>query len=203
MQEGVWHIWVGFDHIIFVLTLILGILLSVKSSNQSRTQKLVSIIKVVSAFTVAHSITLALASLQIIVLPAQAVEVMIAVTLVYAALHNIQQYLPSTMRQFMAISIWKMALIFGLIHGFGFANVLSDINLTSTNIAFSLLAFNLGVELGQIVAVVTFSLFIFAITSEKNIKNNRLAPLFPVSSAAVMLLATIWIFERSFNIVVL
>jgi len=96
-----------------------------------------------------------------------------------------------------------MALIFGLIHGFGFANVLSDLNLTSTNIAFSLLAFNLGVELVQIVVVVIFSLFIFAITSEKNIRNNRLAPLLPVSSAAVMLLATIWIFERSFNIAVL
>jgi len=103
---------------------------------------------VVSAFTVAYSITLALASLQIIVLPVQAVEVMIAVTLVYAALHNIQQYLPGTMWRFMAISIWKMALVFGLIHGFGFANALSDLNLTSANIAFSLLAFNLGVEFG-------------------------------------------------------
>ena len=74
------------------------------------------------------------------------------------------------MRRFMAISIWKMALIFGLIHSFGFANVLSDLNLTPANIAFSLLAFNLGVEFGQIVVVVIFSLFIFTITSEKIIK---------------------------------
>lgn len=195
VKEGIWHILIGFDHIIFLLTLITGVLFI----NKSRP---VEILKVVTAFTVAHSITLGLAAFNVITFPIQLIEAAIAITLVIAALHNIRHTLPARLRDILSWSIWKMAFVFGLIHGFGFANVLTELQLSTVNIAKTLFAFNLGVELGQIAIVLLFitviSLFITKIQSKNKVLETALVS----SSGFVIILGSLWFVERSFNIVV-
>lgn len=153
LTEGIWHIWIGLDHILFLCALIIPIILS---SNDRRhaartlaaaTQPpaFIDIVKVVTAFTIAHSITLILASLQMVVLPARLVESVIALSV---AITGLNIMLP----MFRGRS-WQIAFGFGLIHGFGFAGVLSDLALPTHLFISSLLSFNIGVEIGQLVIV--------------------------------------------------
>jgi len=100
----------------------------------------------------------------------------------------------------MSWSVWKMAFVFGLIHGFGFANVLSELTLSSVNMAKTLLAFNLGVELGQIMIVLVSVLVFSLICRTKSIKNNNIEYIAPVSSVFVIFLGTVWVVERSFDL---
>ena len=201
VSEGIWHIWIGFDHIVFVLTLLIGIMFArnamVLEGNHSQTKEL---IKVVTAFTVAHSITLGLAAYKIVNLPSQFVEASIAATLIIAALHNIRYLLPLKSREFLSWSIWKMAFVFGLIHGFGFANVLTELQLSTANIAKTILAFNLGVEIGQLVIVILFVALISLITVKNRSKNMVLENMLVYSSCFVILLGGAWFVERSFNL---
>ena len=98
-------------------------------------------LKVVTAFTLAHSITLSLAALQVISLPSRLVESTIALSVVVAALNNLRGTIERRR--------WVMAFVFGLIHGFGFASVLADLGLPQGALVLALVGFNLGVELGQ------------------------------------------------------
>lgn len=202
VKEGIWHIWMGFDHIIFVLTLLFGVLFvsdNIKNTS-SRVKQISEIIKVITAFTVAHSITLALAALDIINPSVRFIESAIALTLIIAALHNIKHLLPERTTNFFAWPIWKMAFVFGLIHGFGFANVLAEMNLYVTDVAKTLLAFNLGVEVGQLVIVaifVTISFLLFSIFKLRSLKS-----LLNVSSALVMFIGAFWFVERAFDMVI-
>lgn len=150
--EGVWHVLIGFDHIAFILLLLLP---SVMRSASGRWQGAEGIgpvtrdiVTIVTAFTIAHSATLALAATGTMVLPTQPVEVAIALSIVVAGLLNL---LPR-------LSGWRLPLAFGfgLVHGFGFANVLGELDLPGTSMAPLLAGFNIGVELAQlgIVAVV-------------------------------------------------
>lgn len=201
LYEGVWHIWIGFDHIVFILTLLIGIMFArstmIIEANHSQAKEL---IKVVTAFTIAHSITLGLAAYKIVNLPSQFVEASIAATLIIAALHNIRYLLPTKTRDILSWSIWKMAFAFGLIHGFGFANVLTDLQLSTANIAKTILAFNIGVELGQFVIVILFVTLISLITVKNRIKNKVLENMLLYSSCFVILLGGAWFVERSFNL---
>ncbi|MFM8890435.1 MAG: HupE/UreJ family protein [Planctomycetia bacterium] len=129
---GVEHILVGYDHILFLLALIVV----------SRPRELVSL---VTAFTVAHSITLALATLGWVNLPATLVETAIAATIVYTAAENF--WITDTAGR------WKTTFAFGLVHGFGFAGVLRDLGLPTDGFVRALVAFNLGVEAGQLAIV--------------------------------------------------
>ncbi len=129
--EGVWHIWIGFDHILFLLSLLLpAVLVFNRSDAVKHLQAAPSfwgafkeVLKVVTAFTLAHSITLSLAALGYISLPSRLVESVIAASIIVAAMSNIRGNL-DTKR-------WVMAFGFGLIHGFGFASVLADLGLAA------------------------------------------------------------------------
>jgi len=213
VSAGVWHILIGFEHIIFLLILIIGIIFARKKINyQSIVRayefkpklmyKSYEIIKVSAAFTLAHSITLALAALKIVSIPAQLIESLIAMTLVFAAIHNMRWFLPLKVAERMAWPIWKMAFLFGLIHGFGFVSVLTELNLTVVNTAATLFAFNIGVELGQIGIILGFVLGIKLLSLIFTNKNNELDMILPASSGLVIVLGLTWFVERSFDITV-
>jgi HupE / UreJ protein len=129
---GVKHIFLGYDHIAFLMALLF-------------VRKFADLLKIITAFTVAHTLTLALAVLQIVKVPAQIVEIGIAVTIMYVAAENLWK------KEFS--HRWMLTFGFGLVHGFGFASVLRELGLPSAGLARSLLSFNLGVEAGQIVIV--------------------------------------------------
>jgi len=193
LVEGVWHIWIGFDHILFLLALLLGSVVSTGAS-KDRTESafqatIKNIIKVVTAFTVAHSITLTLAVLQIINFPSHIIESIIAASVFAAALNNIVRVVGD--RQ-----LWKIAFIFGLIHGFGFASVLVDLGLPSEALAVSLASFNVGVELGQIAIVCAFIPIAFFV---KDFSWYRWVVV-RGGSACVMLISIKWFFERAFSL---
>ena len=136
---GLEHIWGGFDHLLFVLALLLII---------SNTRMLVYTI---TAFTLAHSLTLLLATLGVVVFNQNAVEIFIALTLVFLACEIIQKHRGKS--DLWARSPWIIALIFGLVHGFGFAGALGEIGVPTGHIPISLLFFNLGVEAGQLLFI--------------------------------------------------
>jgi hypothetical protein len=131
---GIEHILTGYDHLLFLLALML------------RGGGMGSLLKIITAFTVAHSITLALAALDVIVLPGALVESVIALSIAYVALENL---LP----RYAASRRWAVSFLFGLAHGFGFSSVLREIGLPKENLLLSLLNFNLGVEVGQLTIV--------------------------------------------------
>jgi hypothetical protein len=131
---GIEHILTGYDHLLFLLALIL------------RGGNLWALFKIITAFTIAHSITLALAALNIVLLPEQLVEATIALSIAYVAAENL--FLRN------AISHrWAVSFLFGLVYGFGFSNVLRELGLPKEGLLWALLNFNLGVEAGQAMAV--------------------------------------------------
>lgn len=150
VREGVWHIWIGFDHILFLLSLLLPAVLLRQAGRWRPAERFRSsfweVAKVVTAFTLAHSITLSIAALGVVSLPSRWVESAIAASVVFAALNNIWPVVSERR--------WVMAFVFGLVHGFGFAGVLAETALPAGRTAQALLGFNLGVELGQIALVV-------------------------------------------------
>ena len=131
---GIEHILSGYDHLLFLLALML------------RGGGLWSLLKIITAFTIAHSITLALAALDLVVLPSVLVESVIALSIAYVAFENL---LP----RFAVSRRWAVSFLFGLVHGFGFSSVLREIGLPKENLLLSLLNFNLGVEAGQLTVV--------------------------------------------------
>ena len=132
---GIEHILTGYDHLLFLLALIL------------RGGGLINLLKIITGFTVAHSITLALAALDVVTLPAAFVEAVIALSIAYVAAENLFPKHAISRR-------WTVSFVFGLVHGFGFSAVLREIGLPKENLLLSLLNFNLGVEAGQAVVVV-------------------------------------------------
>ena len=189
VKEGVWHIWIGFDHILFLLSLLLPAVLLHKASQHAQTFRdaFMDVLKVVTAFTVAHSITLTLASLHLIALPSRWVESAIALSVMVAALNNIFPVFRG--RRPLA------AFVFGLIHGFGFASVLADLGLPQGALALSLFGFNVGVELGQLAIVAVF--LPLAYLSRKTWFYGQLMT---TGSAAIALIATVWLVERAFDL---
>jgi hypothetical protein len=153
--EGVWHIWIGIDHIVFLLSLLLLAPLQpsrrrvVDWQASPRFRPVVlDVLAVVTAFTVAHSITLGLTITGWLSPPADVVEPAIALSVVLAALNNLLG--------FSALKRWRLAFVFGLVHGFGFASVLLDLGLPARALFAALGGFNLGVELGQLAIVGLF-----------------------------------------------
>ena len=153
--EGVWHIWIGIDHVLFLLSLLILAFLEPtrKSVIQWAAVKNVKtaisgVLAVVTAFTLAHSITLGLTIFKWLEPSADFIEPVIALSVVAAALNNLLGWA--------ALRRWQLAFAFGLVHGFGFANVLLDLGLPSDQLAIALGGFNLGVELGQIAIVLVF-----------------------------------------------
>ena len=184
VREGVWHIWIGFDHVLFLVSLLLPAVLAVARFPPA----LWDVFKVVTAFTVAHSITLALAALGVVNLASRLVESAIAFSVVLAALNNLW---PLVHR-----GRWLVAFGFGLVHGFGFATVLAELGLPRENLLVALVGFNLGVELGQLAIVAVFLPLAYA--TRHTWLYRRM--IFIGGSAAIALIATIWMIERVFDL---
>ena len=130
VSVGTSHIFLGYDHIAFLIALLF-------------VKRFVDLLKVITAFTVAHTLTLALAALGIVTLPGRFVESAIAASIIYVAAENLWRGAGGAHR-------WQITFAFGLVHGFGFASVLRELGLPATGLVRSLLAFNVGVELGQL-----------------------------------------------------
>jgi hypothetical protein len=155
LTEGVWHIWIGIDHILFLLSLLILAFLEPSRKSvihwpavQNAKTAVLDVLTVVTAFTLAHSITLGLSIFKWLEPSADLIEPVIALSVVAAALNNLLGWA--------ALRRWQLAFAFGLVHGFGFANVLQDLGLPSDQLAIALGGFNLGVELGQIAIVLVF-----------------------------------------------
>ena len=223
VKHGIWHIWIGYDHILFLLSLLLpavllkgttdacGPQMQLNDAAESRGRSLrdrdaphwgasprrvrphisaaslraafIDVLKVVTAFTLAHSITLTLASLSLISLPSRWVESAIAASVVLAALNNLLPLFRG--RRPVA------AFVFGLIHGFGFASVLRDLGLPQSALVSSLFGFNVGVEIGQLAIVAVFLPLAWWLR-----KSWFYRQLFTWGSLAIALVAAIWLVER-------
>ncbi len=131
---GVEHIATGYDHLLFVLALVLC------------GGSLLQLLKIVTAFTIAHSVTLGAAAFDLVTLPSALVESVIALSIAYVAFENLNPRYAISRR-------WTISFAFGLVHGFGFSSVLKEIGLPKGSELLALLNFNLGVEAGQVVAV--------------------------------------------------
>ena len=190
--QGVWHIWIGFDHILFLLALLLPLVL-VREQGRWRpvdhfSQALREVLWVVTSFTAAHSITLSLAALGLVELPSRLVESAIAVSVVVAALNNLMPLFNHRR--------WMVAFGFGLIHGFGFASVLAELGLPQGALVLSLVGFNLGVEAGQLAIVALFLPLTFVLRRTAFYRRGVLVG----GSVLTIALALVWLAERALDL---
>nr|ADC36053.1 hypothetical protein [uncultured bacterium 213] len=176
VPEGIHHILIGPDHLLFLI----GLLLLGGSIRQ--------LLVVVTAFTFAHSVTLSLAALNIVSPPARVIEPAIALSIVYVGVDNLLVRGGRDMRA------W-IALTFGFIHGFGFANVLREMDLPSRALGWSLFSFNLGVEIGQLLVVVAVASALAALRSRSEVAGRRLAF---AGSIVVIAAGAFWFIQRVF-----
>jgi hypothetical protein len=191
LTEGMLHICSGYDHILFLLALLLpGVLLRRAGRWQpvpEARQAFGNVFKIVTAFTAAHSITLSLAALGYVHLPTRLVESAIAATVVLAAFNNLFP--------FFAERGWLVAFGFGLLHGFGFANALCDLGLHGGQLATALFGFNLGVEFGQLAIAAAFLPLSFAMREFSFYQHVVLR----LGSVAIILVASGWLAERALD----
>ncbi len=192
IADGVKHIAIGFDHILFLVALLLPAVLVRDAGGWRPTGSLratlLNVFGIVTAFTLAHSITLSLAVLDVVRLPSRLVESLIAVSVLATALDNVVAFLPRRR--------WLVAFAFGLLHGFGFAAVLLDLDLPRGALALSLLGFNLGVEAGQLVLVAL--LVPLAHLARGHRAYSRIAV--GAGSTAIAIVALGWFVERAFRL---
>ena len=192
IHEGIWHIGLGFDHVLFLLALLLPAVLVRAEGRWQAAGDFSSVcwhvVSIVTAFTVAHSLTLSLAALDVVRLPSRLVESTIAASVVLAGLGNIFPMVTSRR--------WMVAFGFGLIHGFGFAAVLTDLGLPHDSSLLSLVSFNVGVELGQLAIVSAFLPLAYLIRHSWSYPRLVLTG----GSLAVITIALVWFAERAFDL---
>lgn len=177
IRLGVEHIWTGYDHLLFLFALLVVC------------RSFRSIVTIVSCFTLAHSITLALATLDVVNLPSRFVEPAIAASIVYVGLENLWR------RGAEPRGRWALTFAFGLVHGFGFASVLRDLGVgnSSDGIAVPLLTFNFGVELGQIVVASAVLPLVWQLRKHEKFVTRGV----PALSAVVALAGLYWFLQRT------
>lgn len=212
VKQGVWHIWIGIDHILFLLALILPSVLIRSNGMPLQGDKAMSIavplailnpanaawapvekfrpafiyiIKIVTFFTISHTITLGLAAFEIIVLPSRLIESVIALSIALAAYHNIQPIFKG--RE------WIIAFAFGLFHGFGFASVLSELR-AGDYLGLTLFGFNLGVEIGQIAVILVIFPILFVLRKSKSYNYILI-----FGSFLLIFISLYWFVERAFE----
>lgn len=190
LLEGVRHIVGGYDHVLFLLCLLLPAVMRRMPGGgwqpvAAPAEAVWPIVGVVTAFTVAHALTLTLAALGLVSLPAALIEPAIAVTIILAALDNLWPIL--------RVPRVVVAFGFGLIHGFGFANVIAELDLPAASFAWALLQFNLGLEIGQLAIVAAATGVLLAL------RRLRGYPRWVIGggSLAAALVATVWLVERT------
>ncbi|HSD89387.1 MAG TPA: HupE/UreJ family protein [Kofleriaceae bacterium] len=197
VREGIWHIWQGIDHVLFLLCLLLPAVWRRESQGpaspgraatqrvaESRSISEVSreVFEIVTAFTLAHSITLVISAVGLVTLPSRFVETAIALSVVAAAVNNLVRAVDAR---------WAVAFALGLLHGFGFSSVLVDLGLPSHELIGTLLGFNLGVEIGQAAIVICVLPLLYTIR-----KTVAYRALLFAGSGAVVLIATYWTCQR-------
>ena len=196
LRSGMWHIWTGFDHLLFLVCLLLpAVLVRGGGGGQGHTgsagplQPVVGeVVKIVTAFTLAHSLTLSLAALHILSLPPRFSESVIAASVVMAAALNL---LPA-----LQVRRWQAAFGFGLIHGFGFASALNDLGVSGTGLAATVLAFNVGVEAGQLAVVAAVLPLLYALRRRAWYGPGVMRG----GSSVIAVIATLWFVERAFDL---
>jgi hypothetical protein len=215
VKLGMWHIWIGLDHILFLLALVLPAVVRRQWQSASLTDPtfahahishnksffsvgnwipvqrfkpaFIYIVKIVTFFTIAHSLTLSLAALEIVILPSRFVETVIALSIGLAAYHNINPIFKK--------NEWIIAFGFGLFHGFGFASVLSGKGLSGEFMTLSLLGFNLGVEIGQVAILCLIFPVLFFLR-----KSVSYPKIILYGSILLIMIALFWATERMFDI---
>lgn len=181
LVAGIEHIFLGYDHVAFLIAIVLW------------ARRLWPVIKIVTAFTLAHSVTLSLAALQIVVIPSTIVEPAIAASIVFVAVEN-----------FFSRNVdsrWRVTFAFGLIHGFGFASALQEFGLPANAVVPALAAFNIGVEIGQVAIVsivIPVLIAIDRLVAADRAKPVRAAPLVYALSAVITVLGGYWFLTRVF-----
>ncbi|WP_235944185.1 HupE/UreJ family protein [Variovorax boronicumulans] len=196
-RDGIHHILIGYDHILFLICLLLPAVLR-RHPQAGGWEPVVAwreavwpMLGIVTMFTIAHSITLALAGLKVVTISPRIIEPGIAITIMLAAIDNIYPVLRGRRKLF--------SFLFGLIHGFGFAGALAELDLPLHDFVIALLQFNLGVEAGQLMVV---GVVLVALLAMRNWQ--RYPPVvLRGGSALAVLVAAIWLGERVFDVKVL
>ena len=187
VYQGIWHIFIGLDHILFLVATLLTVNLRRNNNRWERAPSKARIFKntviLVSTFTLAHSITLTATALNFITLDSRIVEIGIALSVAITALNNM---FPIIMR------LGFITFGFGLLHGMGFASVFGDLNAQSGSLVMNVLAFNLGVEIGQLAIV---SLLLPLLLALRNVKVYAKA-IMPIASSIIAVIALNWTLQR-------
>ncbi len=177
LQLGVEHIWTGYDHLLFLFALLVVC------------RSFRSIVAIITCFTLAHSITLALATLEVVNLPSRFVEAAIAASIVFVGLENVVR------RGAEPKGRWALTFAFGLIHGFGFASVLKDLGVGQggQGLAMPLFTFNAGVEIGQVVVAACVLPIVWKLRKNETFLRRGV----PALSAAIAAAGLYWFLERT------
>ena len=188
-RAGIWHIWQGFDHLLFLITLLLPAVLKKQANNMQRDPALANVLYkvlvIVTAFTVAHSLTLLMAALQWINVSSYWVELTIALSVLLLALNNIFVFISGR--------YWLIALLLGFVHGFGFASVFTELLLTTSIKVVDVFLFNLGIETGQVIVTLIYIPIAYVMAGSR----YYLPLVVKGGSLLVAIIAVTWIMERS------
>jgi hypothetical protein len=188
LKSGIHHLLIGWDHLLFLFVLLIPAVYIRKQKQLVAVAKpraaLLEVFWIATSFTLAHSITLSLAALGIVSIPARFIESLIALSIAFAALNNLVPML--------RVRATYLAFVFGLIHGFGFANVLVDLPLATSERVLALLSFNVGIELGQLV----FITLVFPIALLLRHTRFYKSVIFYAGSLISIAIALWWFFER-------
>lgn len=192
LREGLWHVWTGYDHMLFLGGLMLPAVLRRTRQGWRPAEKLAPALldtfRIATAFTLAHACTLSLAAMGIISLPSRLVESLVAATVVFAGINNL---LPMAHR-----GLWKLAFFFGLIHGAAIASALLELGLPSDQRVLALFAFNLGVEAAQLTVVGVVLPLSFMFRHSALYRRTVVIP----GSVAIASIGLIWLIQRAFAI---
>jgi hypothetical protein len=187
VYQGIWHIFIGLDHILFLVATLLTVNLARHQRSWKKEDKKRDIVKntviLVSAFTLAHSITLTATALDIITLDSRWVELGIAISVMLTALNNI---FPVVFR------LGFLTFAFGLLHGMGFASVFAELNAQSNSLVLSVAAFNIGVEVGQL-AIVSLLLPLLVLVRNWHVYAKTIMP---IASSVIAIVALNWTLQR-------
>lgn len=192
IRSGMHHIWIGIDHILFLLALLLPAVVVRENGKWQAVDRfkpaLIHVVKVVTVFTIAHTITLSLAALGKVSLPGRFVESVIALSIAIAAF--------DVLRPIFGKRIWFIVFAFGLFHGFGFASVLGDLGVPPKYLVHSLLGFNIGVEIGQLVIVAVIFPILYLLSRHWSYVRAFL----PLGAIGLIIVSLYWFIERATEI---
>jgi hypothetical protein len=191
IKLGMHHIWIGADHVLFLIALLIPSVMQRRKNHWESVGSLrgavLGIVKIVTVFTLAHSVTLSLATLNLLSLESRFVESVIAFSIGAAALHILWPKITSH-------ALW-LVLVFGLFHGLGFASVLSEMSIPDSFIFWSLFGFNVGVEMGQLAIVVIIVPLLYGLS--KNYLYQK--AIMPLAAIGLIAISLYWFIERAFG----